>query len=228
MPGLFVTSTGTGIGKTFVTTGLIRHLRAQGRAVEAFKPVISGFDPAQTEDSDTGLLLAALGRPVNEAEIGRVSPWRFAAPLSPDMAAAREDRALDFDALVRFSRDALAAPADAVLIEGVGGIMAPLERTHTVLDWMGALDVPLLLVAGSYLGAISHTLSAAAVLRAQGRAPAMIVVSESEGASVDLEETAGTISRFVRNVGIVALPRRSTAQEADAAFGFIADCCGLV
>lgn len=228
MPGLFVTSTGTGIGKTFVTAGLIRHLRAQGRAVEAVKPVISGFDPAQAEESDTGLLLAALGRPVNEAEIARVSPWRFAAPLSPDMAAAREDRALDVDALVRFSRDALAAPADAVLIEGVGGIMAPLDRAQTVLDWMGTLDVRLLLVAGSYLGAISHTLSAASVLRAQGRAPAMIVVSESEGSSVDLEETAGTISRFVRNIGIVALPRRSTAQEADATFGFIADCCGLV
>jgi dethiobiotin synthetase len=227
MPGLFVTSTGTGIGKTFVATGLIRHLRAQGRTIEAVKPVISGFDPAQAEGTDTGLLLAALGWPVNEAEIARVSPWRFAAPLSPDMAAAREDRALDFEALVRFSQDALAAPADAVLIEGIGGIMAPLDRAHTVLDWMGALDVPLLLVAGSYLGAISHTLSAASVLRAQGRAPAMIVVSESEGSSVDLEETAGTISRFVRNIGIVALPRRSTAQETDAAFGFIVDCCGL-
>jgi dethiobiotin synthetase len=227
MPGLFVTSTGTGIGKTFVTAGLIRHLRAQGRAVDAFKPVISGFDPARAEESDTGLLLAALGRPVNEAETGRISPWRFAAPLSPDMAAAREDRALDFDALVRFSQDALAAPADAVLIEGVGGIMVPLDRTHTVLDWMDALHVPLLLVTGSYLGAISHTLSAAAMLRQQDRELAMIVVSESEGSSVDLDETAGTISRFVRNVGIVALPRRSAAHEADAAFGFIADCCGL-
>lgn len=228
MAGLFVTSTGTGIGKTFVTAGLVRYLRAEGRKVEAFKPVISGFDPRLVEQSDTGLLLSALSRPSNEAEIERMSPWRFAAPLSPDMAAAKENRTVDFDALVKFSQTALASPADAVLIEGVGGIMVPLDRAHTVLDWMAALDIPLLLVAGSYLGTISHTLSAVAVLRQHGLKLAMIVVSESEGSDVDLDETAGTISRFARDVGIVALPRKMGAADADGAFGFIADSCGLL
>jgi dethiobiotin synthetase len=226
MAGLFVTSTGTGIGKTFVTAGLIHYLREEGRKVEAFKPVISGFDPRLVGESDTGMLLSALGRPSSEIE--RISPWRFAAPLSPDMAAAKEDRSLDFDALVRFSQSALAAPADAVLIEGVGGIMVPLDRTHTVLDWMAALEIPLLLVAGSYLGSISHTLSAVTVLRQQGLKLAMIVVSESEGSDVGLDETAGAISRFARDVGIVALPRKMNAADADAAFGFIADSCGLL
>lgn len=228
MAGLFVTATGTGIGKTFVAAGLVRCLRAQGRKADAFKPVISGFDPAAAAESDTGLLLSALGRPLNAAEIERISPWRFAAPLSPDMAAARENRSVDFDALVAFSQNALAAPADATLIEGVGGIMVPLDRSHTVLDWMYALNVPVLLVAGSYLGAISHTLTAVAVLRQQGLAPATIVVSESEGSTVDLDETAGTISRFARDVGIVALPRKMSAADAETAFGFIADSCGLL
>jgi dethiobiotin synthetase len=228
MAGLFVTSTGTGIGKTFITAGLTRTLRAEDRKVDAFKPVISGFDPRLVAESDTGVLLSALGRSSNEAEIERISPWRFAAPLSPDMAAAKEDRSIDFDALVNFSQSALASPGDAVLIEGVGGVMVPLDRTHTVLDWMKELDIPLLLVAGSYLGSISHTLSAVAVLRQQGLKLAMIVVSESEGSGVDLDETAGTISRFARDVGIVALPRKMSAGDADAAFGFIADSCGLL
>lgn len=228
MAGMFVTSTGTGIGKTFVAAGLVRYLRAEGRKVDVFKPVISGFDPRLVGESDTGMLLSALGRSSNEAEIERISPWRFAAPLSPDMAAEKEGRAIDFDALVGFSESALAAPADATLIEGVGGIMVPLDRTHTVLDWMKALDIPLLLVAGSYLGSISHTLSAAAVLRQQGCKLAMIAVSESEGSGVNLDETAGTISRFARDVGIVALPRKMSAADADAAFGFIADSCGLL
>lgn len=228
MAGLFITSTGTGIGKTFMTASLIRALRAEGRSVDAVKPVISGFDPRRVAESDTGILLSALDRPSNGAEIARLSPWRFAAPLSPDMAAAKEDRTIDFDALVSFSQQALAAPADAVLIEGVGGIMVPLDRTHTVLDWMTELDIPLVLVAGSYLGSISHTLSAVAVLRQQGLKLAMIVVSESENAGVDLDETAGAISRFARDVGIVALPRKMSATDADAAFGFIADSCGLL
>lgn len=228
MTGLFVTSTGTGIGKTYVAAGLIRYLRAEGRKVDAFKPVISGFEPARVEESDTGILLSALGLPANDAQINRISPWRFAAPLSPDMAGAKESRAIDFDALVNFSQSALASANDAILIEGVGGIMVPLDRAHTVLDWMKTLDCPVLLVAGSYLGSISHTLSAAAVLRQHGIGLAMIVVSESDGSGVDLDDTAGAVSRFVRDVGIVALPRKMGAADADAAFGFIADSCGLL
>lgn len=164
MGALFVTSTGTGIGKTFVTAALVKHFRAQGRTVDAFKPVLSGFDPGNVEGSDTGILLGALGKALIQEEFDRITPWRFAAPLSPDMAAAREDRHIDFDALVDFSRAAMQS-AETVLIEGVGGIMVPLDDKYTVLDWMRALDVPIVLVAGSYLGTISHTLSALDVLK---------------------------------------------------------------
>ena len=89
-----------------------------------------------------------------------MSPWRFAAPLAPDMAAAREGRALDFDRPDRVCRHAIDARTDVLLIEGIGGIMVPLDERHTVLDWMVALRLPVLLVAGSYLGTISHTLTA--------------------------------------------------------------------
>ena len=92
MSAIFITATGTDIGKTFVAAGLIRHLRAAGRSVDALKPVVTGFDPLDAAASDTGVLLSALGRPVTPAEIDRISPWRFRAPLSPDMAARRENR----------------------------------------------------------------------------------------------------------------------------------------
>ena len=96
---LFVTATGTGIGKTHVACGL---LRAQGGA--GLKPVLSGFDPASAADSDAGRLLAAMGRPITPETIAAISPWRFAAPLSPDMAAAREGRAVPFEALIAACR----------------------------------------------------------------------------------------------------------------------------
>src|ERR1700681_2837582 len=106
MSAIFISATGTDIGKTFVTCGLIGALQARGRKVAALKPIMSGFDPAAT--SDAGLLLAGLGRPVTAEEISRMSPWRFAAPLAPDMAAAREGRTIDVAAVVAFCRDAIA------------------------------------------------------------------------------------------------------------------------
>ena len=69
MTAIFVTGTGTDVGKTFITAGLIRHLRAAGRPVDAIKPVVSGFDPAAWQDTDSAALLAALGRPISLDEI---------------------------------------------------------------------------------------------------------------------------------------------------------------
>ena len=223
MPALFVTATGTEIGKTFVTAGLIRALQARGRAVDALKPVVTGFDMATAQASDPGILLTALGRAVTEAEIARLSLWRFAAPLSPDLAAGREGRALDFDALVRLTRYTMDTALDVLLVEGVGGIMVPLDQRHTVLDWMAALQMPVLLVAGSYLGTISHTLSAVDVLQRRDLDIAAIVVSESAGSTVPLDDTVATIARFVPALAVYGLPRLPSGSAADPVFEQLAD-----
>ena len=190
---VFITATGTEIGKTHVTQLLIREARAAGRAVAALKPVITGFDPAAPAGSDTALLLEALGRPVNAETIAAISPWRFRDPLSPDMAAAREKRSVPFDDLVAFCRS---AKADDVFIEGVGGVMAPLDATHTVRDWIAALEIPVILVAGSYLGTISHTLTTLEALNAKRIPVREIVISESEQSPVPPEEAVATLARF--------------------------------
>ena len=78
----FITATGTDAGKTLITAALCHQLRAAGKAVNALKPVVSGFGP-DTSDSDPMILLRALGRDVTQEAIAAISPWRFAAPLSP-------------------------------------------------------------------------------------------------------------------------------------------------
>jgi dethiobiotin synthetase len=201
---IFVTGTGTDVGKTFLSAALIRHWRAAGHAVAAYKPVASGFDPATQQASDPGVLLGALGRPITDIET--ISPWRFAAPLSPDMAAAREGRTLDFEAIVEFSHRA-ATSAERVLIEGVGGIMVPLDERHTVLDWMSTLRLPVLLVAGSYLGTISHTLTALRVLAQRNLTVVAVAVSESAVPGAPLDETVATIARFADLIEVVGVPR---------------------
>jgi dethiobiotin synthetase len=225
MTAFFVTATGTGIGKTFVTCGLATCLRRRGRRVDAIKPVVTGFDPATASASDPALLLASVGR--TPAEIEKISPWRFTAPLSPDMAAAREGQTLEFSSMVNFSRAAMASAKDVLLIEGIGGIMVPFDARHTVLDWMVALRLPLILVAGSYLGTISHTLSAVDVLTRRDLTIAAVVVSESGGSSVPLDDTCASIARFVAPIPVLALPRLEPASTEHPVFARLADLLKL-
>ena len=213
MSAFFVTGSGTEIGKTFVTAALIHELRRRDHHVAALKPVVSGFDPAHPEGSDPRMLLAALGElPTGEA-LDRIAPWRFPAPLSPDMAAARENRAIDFAKLVEHSRNAIAAAPGTLLIEGVGGIMVPLDERHTVLDWIAALSIPAIVVGGSYLGAISHALTALEALRSRSLVLTALVVNETPQSSVALDETAATIARFAAGVPVVTLPRLAQAGQ---------------
>jgi len=218
----FVTSTGTDIGKTFVTAGLIRYLREAGQAVHALKPVVSGYDSSVVETSDPAVLLKALGKQVSAEEIAAMAPWRFRAPLSPDLAAARENRPIDFDALVGFSRAAVDGNKGMLFIEGVGGIMVPLDGQRTVLDWMAALGIPLLLVVGGYLGTISHTLTALDVLAQRKLKVAAIVVSESERNPVELDETVESLTRFADVLPVVGLPRLPGGLTQHPAFARIA------
>jgi dethiobiotin synthetase len=218
MTAIFITATGTDIGKTFIAAGLIRHIRAAGRTVDALKPVATGFDPAAADGSDPGVLLSALGRPVTLAEIERIAPWRYAAPLSPDMAARRENRAIEFDALLRFCQAAIAARTGTLLIEGIGGIMVPLDNTHTVLDWMTALNIPVVLVAGSYLGSLSHALTCLDVLKRRDLAIKALIVNESPGSSVPIADTIGTLSHFAAPIPIVAMPRLPDRKAEHPAF----------
>ncbi len=206
MKVVFISSSGTELGKTLVTTALVHQLRRAGRRVRALKPVISGFSPETAGTSDTVHILRSLDVEPDPAAIEAVSPWRFAAPLAPDMAAAREGRTLDFAALVAFCRSAAAGAKDVLLIEGVGGVMVPLTEKQTVLDWMAALGAPVVLVVGAYLGTISHTLTAAGMVAGRGLRLAGIVVSEREAGPVPLAETCAAIARFVDGVPVVPLP----------------------
>ena len=210
---LFVTASGTGVGKTYVAAALAKALAAKGKPVTVLKPVISGFTWAEAAASDTALLLQAAGiRPTRKA-IEAASPWRFRAPLAPDMAAAREGRALDFKALVEFCRTAQETADGLLLIEGVGGVMAPLDESRTVLDWMAALEVPVLVVAGSYLGAISYALTAVEVLQSRGVGIAGVVVDESEGSGVPLDDTCATLKRFLPGLKLAAVKRDARPAE---------------
>jgi dethiobiotin synthetase len=203
---IFITATGPDVGRTLVVASLIRHFRQSGRSVEAIKPIVSGYDPAQAAASETGMLVSALGLPFTPESIDRISPWRFRAALSPDLAARHEGRSVDVEAVIAYCQSAIDKRRDILLIDGVGGLMVPLDETRTILDVMMALHLPLILVTGSYPGTISHTLTALDSLFRRDINVLATIVNETPGSGIALEEVVASISRFATPV--IGLPRQ--------------------
>ena len=121
-----------------------------------------------------------------------------------------------------FCRAAIAGNAGTLLIEGIGGIMVPLDGSHTILDLITQLRVPLLLLAGTYVGTISHTLTALQVLVHRNLDIAAVVVSESQGSAACLDDTVAAIARFSDSIDVIGIPRLADGASAHPAFARIA------
>ncbi len=195
MKKYFVTGIGTEVGKTYFTAMMTRRLRKEDKKVIALKPIISGFNPANIPESDTGILLAAQELPLSPKNIEATSPWRFLAPIAPDMAAESEKRSIDFPQLVSFCQTP--READYVFIEGAGGVMSPFDHSHTMLDLAAAIDCKIILIGGNYLGAISHLLTAYQALSVRNLNPYCIILNESLKSPVPIEKTMLTLKRFL-------------------------------
>lgn len=171
-----IAGSGTDVGKTFVACRLIEDLRARGVRVVPRKPVVSGVDDDDVGSSDTDRLLAAAGLPHSARDV--VSPWRFRAPLAPNAAARLEGVSLSLSSVVAACA---VDDADVVVVETAGGVMSPLTDDSTQLDLLRAVGAPVVLVVeGSYLGWISHTLTAVLALQHAGLTLAAIVVNHGE------------------------------------------------
>ena len=129
---------------------------------------------------------------------------------------------MELDDILRVCAPALRVSKSPLLIEGAGGVMSPMAEGATCLDAIIALRLPALLVSGSYLGAISHALTANAAMRAAGCAPCAIAVNESEGSGVSFAETIAELAGFLPGVPLAPIRR----GEMD--FGPLAAICGLI
>jgi dethiobiotin synthetase len=203
---IFITATGPDVGKTLVVASLIRHLQQIGHTVDVNKPIICGYEPAQAATSDLATLISATGLPFSPETIERVSPWRFRAALPPDLAARYEERRIDVDAVISYCKTAVERRRGVLLIDGIGGVMTPLDPDRTILDVMMALRLPLILVAGSDQGALSHTLTALDSLFRRDMSLLATIVSETPGSKVPLDEVVASVARFTEPV--IGLPRQ--------------------
>jgi dethiobiotin synthetase len=161
--GCFVTGTDTGVGKTVLAAAIAAALRAEGVRVAAFKPVVTGLDePEPGRPADHELLGAAAG-----VAPATVAPLRFGPPVSPHLAAELTGVTIEPPVLVEAARAAGAA-ADAIVVEGVGGLLVPLAADTTIRDFAVALGLPVVIAARPGLGTISHSLLTVEAARAAG------------------------------------------------------------
>ncbi|WCM94270.1 dethiobiotin synthase [Acidovorax sp. NCPPB 2350] len=168
MIGCFVTGTDTGVGKTVATTGLLHALAQHHARVVGMKAVAAGAEPigpggALANEDVLALRAASTLRVPPELD----NPVLLPDPLSPHIAAARAGTRIDIGAIVG-AYQALAARADAVVVEGAGGFHVPLSDTATGADLAQALGLPVVLVVGLRLGCLSHAALTAEAIRARG------------------------------------------------------------
>jgi dethiobiotin synthetase len=154
--GLFITGTGTEVGKTYVAALIARQLSAQGKSVGVYKPVASGCQQqdGQLVSEDAVQLWQAAGRP---GRLVDVCPQNFAAPLAPHLAARAEGQQVD-SRLLRSGLEAWHGRCDIVLVEGAGGLMSPLADDTYNATLAAEFGYPLVVVAANRLGVINQVL----------------------------------------------------------------------
>jgi dethiobiotin synthetase len=181
--GLFITGTGTGVGKTYVAALIAKQLRESGKRVGVYKPVASGCERnwGELRSPDALTLWESAGRP---GTLNQVCPQRFAAPLAPHLAARAEGRRVDLQLLrdgINFWRDT----SEVVLVEGAGGLMSPLSDEDYNADVAAEFGYPLVIVSANVLGTINATLQTLITARTRGLSVAGIVLNSPNAATDD-------------------------------------------
>jgi dethiobiotin synthetase len=211
VPGVFVTGTDTGAGKSVLGAAIVAGLREAGVAVRASKPVVTGVDeePEGEWPHDHVLLSSLTGQTPEE-----VSPFRFGPAVSPHLAAE-----LDVASLAAAARG---VGGDALVVEGVGGLLVPLGDGASVRDLAVELALPLVVAARPGLGTISHTLLTLESARAAGLDVRAVVLTPWPERPGEIERSNARTIAELGEVRVERLPRvdgpdRATLARAAAA-----------
>jgi dethiobiotin synthetase len=199
--GAFVTGTGTEVGKTVVAAAIARTLAAEGRRVAVFKPALTGLD--DPGEPDHALLRRAAG---SAQEDDQIAPYRYGPPASPHLAAALAGERIDPGRLREAAAEA-GADADALICEGVGGLLVPLAPGYLVRDLAADVGLPLAVAASPGLGTINHTLLTVEAARGAGLEVAAVVLTPWPDDPGDVERSNRETIAELAGVRPLTLPR---------------------
>jgi dethiobiotin synthetase len=206
--GIFVTGTGTEVGKTVVAATIAHTLAAEGQRVHVFKPAVTGLD--EGVETDHALLRRASGSDQSDEQI---APYRYGPPASPHLAAALAGEEIDPERLRQTAR-AAAEDADVLVCEGVGGLLVPLSPAYLIRDLATDLGYPLVVVASPGLGTINHILLTIESARTAGLHIAAIVLNPWPEEPSEIERSNRETIATTADVPIHTLPQLDLADPA--------------
>lgn len=212
MRGLLVTATDTGVGKTILSAALLAAMSAAGERVRAHKPVVTGLEePAGAWPPDHELLAAIAGMTDED-----VAPLRYGPAVSPHLAAQLAGERVEPTDLVARAQ-AAGAEETSLIVEGVGGLLAPLADDYTVRDFAVALELPLLIAARPGLGTINHTLLTLEAARAAGLDVRAVVLTPWPEQPSELERSNRETIARLGEIQVVGLGNVRSPDPADLA-----------
>lgn len=220
--GLFVTGTDTGVGKTLVAGALVRGLARTGARVVGMKPVAAGglVDADGGPVNEDVLALRAAGNV--DAPLAEVNPYLFEAPIAPHIGAARAGSAITVER-IRASHAALAARADAVVVEGAGGFLVPLSDTLDFGDVAVALGLPIVLVVGMRLGCLNHALLTQEAIRARGLRLAGWVANRIDPDMAAFDENLAALTARLQSPRLAVIPYLENPADTPVAIDWPSD-----
>jgi dethiobiotin synthetase len=213
MRGVFVTGTDTEVGKTIVAAAIVAAAAARDMRIAAFKPVVTGLDEPVADWPRDHELLAQVANAGQTPE--DVAPHRYGPAVSPHLAEQLAGESIKSEALVEAAR-LHAERADALVVEGIGGLLVPLTNDYLVRDFAGELSLPVVIAARPGLGTISHSLLTIEAARAVAlRIQAVVLTPWPDDPSPIERSNMETIERF-GEVPVIGLPRTEPGRLAEA------------
>ena len=200
---IFITSTGTNIGKTYCTVEILKVMLHRKVLFNAYKPILSGFDIYNIKDSDSYKILKINNKEPEIEDIKKISPWLFEKPLAPSIAAKKENKSLKYNDVLEWC---LKKSDNNIMniFEGAGGLLVPIEKIKTLLDLMKDLNSKVVLVVGNYLGSVSHTLSAIQNLQHANLQIINIIINKNiNNNDVDIKDTESLLRSSINKKIII-------------------------
>ena len=210
--GYFITGTDTGVGKTLISCALLHAFAVRGKTVVGMKPVAAGCENGKWMDVE---LLVAASNVFASRE--QVNPYALTSPVAPHIAARRSGVHIDMDAISRACLE-LRKIADLVIVEGVGGFLAPLNERHDGADMARILGLPVILVVGMQLGCLNHALLTAQAVRIAGLPLAGWVANRIDPEMIAFDENVLALKQRLdcRLLGVLPFEQNADARKLSA------------
>ena len=207
----FITGTDTAVGKTLISCALLHGFAAQGKRVVGMKPVAAGYD--DNDQHEDAVLLRAAGNVL--ASKGQINPYCFSLPAAPHLAAQFVGVSINLERIATTYSE-LVRVADVVIVEGVGGLLVPLNAKQDSADLVLLLDLPVILVVGMRLGCLNHALLTVEAIAARGLKLAGWVANAVDANMPMLDENVAALQQRISAplLGVVPYLPQADARVA--------------